>query len=72
MEARMSDMEERAFKIVKTDGAQYEVIAQIDNFAVCKAAFEKALFIYPNEHLELRNGVQIILKSKETSETKRP
>ena len=59
------------FKILKIDGERHEVIAQIDNFAICKAAFEKALFIYPNEHLELRNGAQIILKSKEISETKR-
>jgi hypothetical protein len=65
MEARMSDMEERAFKIVKIDGARYEVIAQIDDFAICKAAFEKALFVYPTEHLEMRNGERIILKSKE-------
>ena len=48
------------------------MIAQIDNFAICKAAFEKAPFVYPNEHLEMRNGAQIILKSKESSETKRP
>ncbi len=63
----MSDMVELAFKIVKIDGARYEVIAQIDDFSICKAAFEKALFIYPNEHLELRNGAQIIFKTKESS-----
>jgi hypothetical protein len=32
------------------------VIAQIENFLICKAAFEKALFVYPNEHLEMRQG----------------
>jgi hypothetical protein len=32
---------------------------------MCKAAFEKALFIYPQNHLELRHGARIILKSKE-------
>jgi hypothetical protein len=41
------------------------VIAHVDNFAICKAAFEKAVFVYPNEHLEMRNGARIILKSKE-------
>jgi hypothetical protein len=30
-----------------------------------KAAFEKALFVYPKEHLEMRQGARIILKSKE-------
>jgi hypothetical protein len=58
-------MEELAFKIVRLDGGRTELIAQIDHFAICKAAFEKALFVYPNEHLEMRNGARIILKSKE-------
>ena len=61
----MSNMEELAFKILKIDGARCEVIAQIDNFAVCKAAFEKALFVFPHDHLELRNGTRVILRSKE-------
>jgi hypothetical protein len=26
------------------------VLARIDNFEICKAAFEKALFVYPKEH----------------------
>jgi hypothetical protein len=43
-------MDDLAFKIVKMDGAQQEVIARIDNFAICKAAYEKALLVYPNEH----------------------
>jgi hypothetical protein len=58
-------MQELAFKIVKLDEGRTELVAQIDNFAICKAAFEKALFVYPNEHLELRNGARIILSSKE-------
>jgi hypothetical protein len=58
-------MEDLAFKIVKMDGDHQEVIARVDNFAICKAAFEKAVFVYPNEHLEMRNGARIILKSKE-------
>lgn len=54
-----------AFKIVKVHGATDEVLARIDNYEICKAAFEKALFIYPSEHLEVRQGARIILKSKE-------
>jgi len=38
---------------------------RIGNYEICKAAFEKALFLYPNEHLEMRQGARVILKSKE-------
>jgi hypothetical protein len=58
-------MEELAFKIVKTNGTHDELIARVENFLICKAAFEKALFVYPKEHLEMRQGARIILKSKE-------
>jgi hypothetical protein len=30
-----------------------------------RAASEKALFVYPKDHLEMRQGARIILKSKE-------
>jgi hypothetical protein len=58
-------MEELPFKIVKLHGSKDEVIARVENFLICKAAFEKALFVYPNDHLEIRQGARIILKSKE-------
>ena len=54
-----------AFKIVKVHGGSDEVLARIDNYEICKAAFERALFVYPTEHLEVRQGARIILKSKE-------
>ena len=41
-------------------GATDEVLARIDNYEICKAAFEKALFVYPKEHLEVRQGARII------------
>jgi hypothetical protein len=56
---------DEAFKIVKVHGVTDEVGARIDNYEICKAAFEKALFVYPTEHLEMRQGARIILKSKE-------
>ena len=40
-----------SFKIVKVYDARDEVIVRSSNFLICKAAFEKALFVYPNEHL---------------------
>jgi hypothetical protein len=58
-------MEELSFKIVKVHGARDEVVARSSNFLICKAAYEKALFVYPNDHLEMRQGTRIILKSKE-------
>src|SRR5262245_34134246 len=48
----------------KMFGPRDEVIARVENFLICKAAFEKALFVYPDAHLEMRQGARIILKSK--------
>ena len=56
---------ELPFKIVKMLGPRDEVIARVENLLICKAAFEKALFVYPDAHLEMRQGARIILKSKE-------
>jgi hypothetical protein len=40
-------------------GSRDEVIARVENFLICKAAFEKALFVYPDAHLEMRQGARI-------------
>jgi hypothetical protein len=37
------------------------VLARIGNYEICKAAFERALFVYPKEHLEMRQGARVIL-----------
>jgi hypothetical protein len=50
-------MDELRFKIVKMHASKDEVIARVENFLICKAAF--------NAHLEMRQGARIILKSKE-------
>jgi hypothetical protein len=57
-------MEDLGFKIVKSNGGD-ELLARIGNYEICKAAFEKAIFVYPNDHLEMRQGARVILKSKE-------
>ena len=36
-------------------GPRDEVIARVENFLICKAAFEKAV-VYPDAHLEMRQG----------------
>jgi hypothetical protein len=41
---------------VKVYDARDEVIVRSSNFLICKAAFEKALFVYPDAHLEMRHG----------------
>jgi hypothetical protein len=58
-------MQDLGFKIVRTNGGD-ELLARISNYEICKAAFEKAIFVYPNDHLEMRQGARVILKSKET------
>jgi hypothetical protein len=57
----LGDQRDRRFEPVRDDSA----IARVQNFLICKAAFEKALFVYPDAHLEMRQGARIILKSKE-------
>ena len=44
-------MEDLGFKIVRTNGGD-ELLARISNYEICKPAFEKAIFVYPNDHLE--------------------
>ena len=57
-------VDDLGFKIVKTIGGG-GLLARINE--ICKAAFEKAIFVYPNEHLEMCQGARVILKSKEQS-----
>jgi hypothetical protein len=51
--------------IVRLEPGGQEVIARAGNYEICKAAFDKGLFVYPTEHLELRQGARVICKSKE-------
>jgi hypothetical protein len=60
-------MQDLGFKIVRTNGGD-ELLARIGNYEICKAAFEKAIFVFPNDHLEMRQGARVILKSKERYE----
>jgi hypothetical protein len=56
---------ELSFKVVSIQPAGQEVIVRAGNYEICKAAFDKALFLYPRQHLELRQGARVICKSKE-------
>jgi hypothetical protein len=61
----MIEYGELSFKVVRLEACGQEVIARAGNYEVCKAAFDKALFLYPTEHLQLRQGARVICKSKE-------
>jgi hypothetical protein len=66
----MATMEGLSYKIVKLVGARQErdeIVLQSSDFLICRAAFEKALFVWPKDHLETRQGARIILKSKEST-----
>jgi hypothetical protein len=53
-------MDELPLIIVKMQVAKDKVIARVKHFLICKAAFEKALFVYPDAHLELRQGASLL------------
>jgi hypothetical protein len=57
-------MEDLGFKIVKTNGGD-TLLARIGHYEICKAAFES--FVFPNDHLEKRQGARVILKSKDVA-----
>jgi hypothetical protein len=59
------EREDLLFEIVKSDPQGDEVLARAAKFELGKAAFDKALFLFPNDHLEMRHGARIVLKSKE-------
>jgi hypothetical protein len=63
----MSWMEKLSYKIVKMVGSSDEVVVRSSNYEICKAAFEKALFVWPTEQLEMRQGARIVARSKESS-----
>ena len=61
----MIEYGELPFKVVRLEPGGQEVIARAGNYEICKAAFDKALLVYPQQHLELRQGARVICKSKE-------
>ena len=61
----MIEYGELSFKVVRLEPAGQEVLVRASNYEICKAAFDKALFVYPTQHIELRQGARVICKSKE-------
>jgi hypothetical protein len=47
----MIEYGELSFKIVRLEPGGQEVIVRAGNYEVCKTAFDKALFVYPTQHL---------------------
>ena len=58
-------IEELHYGVYKDLGSTDEVLARCSKFELAKAAFEKALFLFPADHIQMRQGTRIILKSKE-------
>jgi hypothetical protein len=54
-----------SFKVVRLEPGGQEVLVRAVNYEIFKAAFDKALFVYPTQRLELRQGARVICKSKE-------
>jgi hypothetical protein len=40
------------------------VLVRASNYEICKAAFDKTLFVYATQAIELRQGARVICKSK--------
>ena len=53
-------MEELSFKIVKIVAEHDEVVLRSSNFYICEAAFQKALFVWPTDYLQMRQGARIV------------
>ena len=62
----MIEYGELPFKVVRLEPGGQEIIARVGNYEICKAAFDKPLFVYPTQHLELRQGARVICKSRES------
>jgi hypothetical protein len=45
----MVEYGELSFKVVRLEPGGQEVIARAGNYEICKAAFDKALFVYRNQ-----------------------
>ena len=56
--------EQLYFKVVKVRGEHDDVIVYASNLLICRAAYQKALFMYPTDHLQMRQGARIIEKSR--------
>ncbi len=51
------------FKVVRTNGHD-EILARAVNLLVARAAYEKAVQLYPRDKIELRQGATVMEKSR--------
>jgi hypothetical protein len=56
--------DELQYAVVREDVSVQEVVAWAAHIDVARSAFEKALFVYPKDYLELRQRTRVLLKSK--------
>jgi hypothetical protein len=61
-------MDELPFKVVRSN-SHAEVLERSTNVLMARAAFEKAVELYPNDVILLQHGARIIAKSSELDPT---
>ena len=57
------EFEDLPFKVVRANGI-HEVLARASTLLVGRAAFEKAVTLYPRDQIELRQGGRVIGRSE--------
>jgi hypothetical protein len=53
------------FRIVQVEASRDALIATAGNFQVARAAYDTAVWLWPNVLIELRQGARVVLKSQE-------
>ncbi len=56
---------ELKYRVVRDDGLSEEVVVWAEHIEIARSAYERALFVYPKDHLLLCERTRVILKSKE-------
>ena len=57
--------DELPFKVVRVDAhGRLDELARAINVSIARGAYDKARRMYPNDHIELRQGARIVEKSK--------
>lgn len=53
------------FKVVRVNTqGQLEELARAINVSIARGAYDKARRMYPNDHIEIRQGARVVEKSK--------
>jgi hypothetical protein len=57
--------DELPFKVVRVNAPGHlEELARAINVSIARGAYDKARRMYPNDHIELRQGARVVERSK--------